>query len=218
MGLEQLQNLDHVTPANAVKRKTIIASPHMPQKCLFLVKSGKVRLYRILKSGKELTVDIIGDGHIFGEVGSFTTGSESLYAETIDDSIICTLDKDKFETIVKSHPEIGLRLIEIVSSRLKEVEEMLELIAYGSVRKRLLYMLYKLSQKFGQKEDSDQEWVQLEVKLTHQELASMTGSIRETVTEQLSNFVSEGLISKIGLRSPLSVHPERILRAMEKCN
>ncbi|MFD1953196.1 Crp/Fnr family transcriptional regulator [Paenibacillus thailandensis] len=216
--LEQLHNIAPVTPANTVKRKTVIASPHMPQKRLFLIKSGKVRLYRILKSGKELTVDLLGDGHLFGEAGSFTTGSESLYAETMEDSIICTLDKERFETIVKANPEIGLKLIGIVSSRLKEVEEMLELLAYGSVRRRLLYLLYKLSRKFGRQAESAQGWVRLEIQLTHQELASMAGSIRETVTEQLSGFVSEGLIGRTGVRSPLSVHPERILKAMETCN
>lgn len=218
LDMEQIKNLEHATPADVIKRKTTIVSPHMPQKRLYLVKSGMVRLYRILKSGKELTVDILGEGNIFGEIELFTTWSDGLYAEAMEDSIICSIGKEEFESIVKSHPELGLKMIEIVSSRLKEVEEMLELIAYGSVRKRLLYLLYKLSQKFGRALDSDQGWVQLEVKLTHQELASTAGSIRETVTEQLKSFVSEGLISQASLRSPLSIQPERILSAMEKCH
>ncbi|UFJ39547.1 Crp/Fnr family transcriptional regulator [Brevibacillus humidisoli] len=224
LDLEQLESLAPVTPANTVTRKTIVASPHMPQKRLFFVKSGMVRLYRISKGGKELTVDILGDGHLFGEVGSFTTGSENLYAETIVDSIICTIDKNQFETIITAKPELGLRLIELVSLRLKEIEEMLELMAYGSVRKRLLYLLHKLCQKFGNEQaihdekESREGWVQLEIKLTHQELASMAGSIRETVTEQLKDFVAEGMIRKASLRNPLLVRPDRILTALENCD
>ncbi|WP_276916472.1 cyclic nucleotide-binding domain-containing protein [Aneurinibacillus aneurinilyticus] len=64
------------------------------------------------KSGKELTVDVLGDGHIFGEIGSFTAGSENLYAETLEESIICTIDKLQFETIVKEHPERILTAME----------------------------------------------------------------------------------------------------------
>lgn len=218
LDLKQISNLAEVTLANIVKRKTLIVSPHLPQKRLFLVKSGMVRLYRISKTGKELTVDLLGEGNIFGEIELFTTWSDGLYAETVEDSIICSIDKVQFEEVVKAHPVLGLKMIEIISLRLKEVEEMLELMAYGSVRKRLLYLLYKLSQKFGRKGDTDEGWVQLEVKLTHQELASTAGSIRETVTEQLKNFESEGLISKDGLRSPISVQPERIVRAMEQCD
>ncbi|WP_367649731.1 Crp/Fnr family transcriptional regulator [Paenibacillus sp. NEAU-GSW1] len=214
--LEQLHHLEPHTPMNTVKRKTIIASPYMPQKRLFLVKSGKVRLYKLSKSGKELTVDLLGEGNIFGQVGSFTAGSQDLYAETIEDSVICTLETAQFEAIIKEYPELGLKFIEMTASRLKEVEEMLELMAYGSIRKRLLYLLYQLSQKFGRRTDPDQGWIQLEVKITHQELASMAGCIRETVSEQLSGFMSEGLISRKGVRSPMSVQPELLFMAMER--
>lgn len=214
--LEQLRKLEPITPANLWKKKTTIASPYTPRNCLFLIKSGTVRLYRISSSGKELTVDLLGSGHIFGEIGSFTTGTENVYAETIEDSTICTLDKDRFESIVMERPELGLKFIEIISLRLREVEEMLELIAYGSVRKRLLYLLYKLSRKFGRQLDADPGWLQLDVRITHQELASMAGSIRETVTEQLRRMIIEGVIGKAGSRSPFRVHPERLLRALEE--
>ncbi|MEW9670122.1 Crp/Fnr family transcriptional regulator [Ammoniphilus sp. 3BR4] len=201
----------------------MVSSPHTPQKCLFLVKSGMVRLFRISKGGKELTVDILGEGHIFGEIGSFTTGSVNMFAETLEDSYICTINKFQFESIITAHPELGLKFIELVALRLKEVEEMLELMAYGSVRKRLLYLLYNVCQKFGKqqsihaKQESGQSWVQLEIKLTHQELASMAGTIRETVSDHLKDFVSEGMISKASMRNPLSVRPDRVLKALEDC-
>ncbi|RIX52068.1 Crp/Fnr family transcriptional regulator [Paenibacillus nanensis] len=212
--LEQLQKLEPVTPLNIIRKNRMIAFPGELQKRLFLIKSGVVRLYRISSTGKELTVDLLGSGHIFGEVGSFTTGTEHLYAETKEDSVICTLDKDQFEAIVMRHPELGLKFIEMVSSRLKEMEEMLEMLAYGSIRQRLLYLLHKLAQKFGRALESDGDWLQLEISMTHQELASMAGSIRETVTEQLNQFVSEGLVRKAGPRSALLLQPERIRKAM----
>lgn len=89
--------LEPVTPINRVPKGTIIASPYKEEKRLFLVKSGTVRLYRLAESGKELTVDILGEGHLFGEIGSFTTGSETLYAKTMEDSVICSIGKEQFE-------------------------------------------------------------------------------------------------------------------------
>ncbi|MCM3341183.1 hypothetical protein M3650_21745 [Paenibacillus sp. MER TA 81-3] len=92
---------------------------------------------------------------------------------------------------------------------------MLELMAYGSAKKRLLYLLYKLSLKFGAPqsavEGQDTQWVCLEVKLTHQELAS----IRKTVTELLSDFAAEGIVNKEGLRKSLWVHTERLKEALD---
>ncbi|WP_240463675.1 helix-turn-helix domain-containing protein [Paenibacillus apiarius] len=77
-------------------------------------------------------------------------------------------------------------------------------------------MLYKLSLKFGAPqsaiEGQDPQWV---LKLTHQELASITGSIRETVTELLSTFAAEGIMDKEGLRKSLWVHTERLKEALD---
>jgi len=221
---EYLESLGPVTPAHIMKRKTIVASPQSPQKCLFLVKSGMVRLYRVTKGGKELTIDILGEGHIFGEAGSFTTGAENVFAETLEDSYICKINKHQFESIITAHPELGLKFIELVAFRLKEVEEMLELMAYGSVRKRLLYLLDRVCQKYGEptsvheKQEADQTWVRLGIQLTHQELESMAGSIRETVTEHLRNFVFEGMINKASFRNRLLVCPDRIKKALEDCD
>lgn len=111
-------------------------------------------------------------------------------------------------------PELALRFIEIIYARLKVVEELLERMAYGSVRQRLLYLLCKLSEKFKrdipvQEEDADSSWVQLEVDLTHQELARMAGSLRETVTVMMNELAAEGIVHKEGPRKRLWIHADR---------
>lgn len=221
----ELLQLEPATPIHPVKKGTIVASPHGDRQLLFLIKSGTVRLYKISAGGKELTVDLLGAGHLFGEVGSFATGSKNMYAQTLTDAVICTIDKAQFEQLMTEKPRLALKFIEIVATRLKEVEEMLEHMAYGSVRKRLLFLLSKLSEKFGAgvpaaegyHDEGEGEWIQLEVKLTHQELASMMGSIRETVTEQLSELASEGIVDKKGLRSRIRIHPGRLKHALDRC-
>ncbi|WP_079912149.1 Crp/Fnr family transcriptional regulator [Paenibacillus sp. 32352] len=216
----ELELLEPAAPLNKIKKGTVILSPLMEQKRLFLIKSGTVRLYRLSDSGKELTMDILGTGHLFGEAGAFTTGSPHLFAQTLEDSVICTMDKAQFDQVVRERPQLALRFIEIVSERLKEVEELLEQMAYGSVRKRLLYLLDKLLHKFGiEPEDPDRQhgWMQLDVSLTHQELASMMGSIRETVTQLLNELAMEGIVRKAGPRKPLQIQPERLKSALTCC-
>lgn len=190
----------------------------MDQKLLYLIKSGKVRLYRLTESGKELTVDILETGHVFGEIGTFTTGSENLYAVAWEDSVICRIDRVQFEKIIRENPSISLKLLEIISSRLKEVEELLEYMAYSSTRKRLLFLLNKLTEKFGDKlsSSSAEEWVALDIYITHQELASMMGSIRETVTALLNEFNAEGIVRKSGRRGTMEVHSVRLKCALKE--
>lgn len=216
--LEELKKYEPVTPMNVVEKGTVFCSPHMDQKILYLIKSGKVRLYRLTESGKELTVDILETGHVFGEIGTFTTGSENLYAEAWEDSVICRIDRVQFEKIIRENPSISLKLLEIISSRLKEVEELLEYMAYSSTRKRLLFLLNKLTEKFGDKlsSSSAEEWAVLDIYITHQELASMMGSIRETVTALLNEFNAEGIVRKSGRRGTMEVHSVRLKCALKE--
>lgn len=214
--LEELKKYEPVTPMKVVEKGTVFCSPHMDQKILYLIKSGN--LYRLTESGKELTVDILETGHVFGEIGTFTTGSENLYAEAWEDSVICRIDRVQFEKIIRENPSISLKLLEIISSRLKEVEELLEYMAYSSTRKRLLFLLNKLTKKFGDKlsSSSAEEWAVLDIYITHQELASMMGSIRETVTALLNEFNAEGIVRKSGRRGTMEVHSVRLKCALKE--
>ncbi|MDF2036440.1 Crp/Fnr family transcriptional regulator [Cytobacillus oceanisediminis] len=218
LDLEELKKYESVTPMKVVKKGTIISSPHMDQKILYLIKSGKVRLYRLTESGKEFTVDILETGHVFGEIGTFTTGSENLYAEAWENSVICRIDRVQFEKIIRENPSISLKLLEIISSRLKEVEELLEYMAYSSARKRLLFLLNKLTEKFGDKlsKSSPGDWIALDIHITHQELAMMMGSIRETVSALLNELNAEGIVRKAGRRGTMEVHSVRLKCALKE--
>ncbi|MCI1774497.1 MAG: Crp/Fnr family transcriptional regulator [Paenibacillus lautus] len=210
---DELAQLNHATPLETRNKGTVVASPHMDQKVLYIIKSGKVRLYKLTAEGKELTLDILGAGHLFGEMTSFHTGS-AMFAITMEDSVICEIESRQFRRMIGEKPDLALKYIELVTGRLKEMEELLEYMAYGSVRERLLFLLHKLASKFSPDSEAAQDWMPLEIELTHQELATMTGSIRETVTPIINQLVSEGVLRKEGARKPYSIHRSRLEAAI----
>jgi len=216
---QELKQFEDDIPMEPIRRGTVVSSPHNEKQQLYLVKSGAVRLYTITAEGKELTLDVLAAGHLFGEIGSLVSDS-SVYAVTLEESIICTMDYGQFKWLIREKPQLGITFIEIMSARIKEVEELLGHMAYSSVRQRLLYLLYKLMNKFGGSPDGQEgdavqtEWVELKVELTHQELASMTGSIRETVTEALNLLAAEGILKKNRGRKPLWINSDRLKRAL----
>lgn len=176
-------------------------------------------MYTISTNGKELTVDVLGSGDVFGEISLFAPGSHLIYAKAIEDSVICSINKAQFEHMILEKPVIALKIIKILSTRLKEMEEMMEQVAYGSVRGKLLFLLNKLSIKFGEPLTNnagvETDWIQLGVKVTHQELASMMGSIRETVTELLNGLISEGVLNRTSPRGFFIIHRQRLEEAIE---
>ncbi|MCA0988276.1 Crp/Fnr family transcriptional regulator [Guptibacillus algicola] len=202
--MNDLMQIDRVSDMKPVKKGTIIVGPTKPMKALFLLKQGNVRLYRSNDSGKQLTVDILGDGNIFGETTSFSLSDDSVYVEAMSDVYLCIIGKEQFETLLSENPKLAIKFIEILSARLREVYEMSEHIALRSVKYRVLSLLLKLSEKFGKRKN---EWQTIEIKVTHYDIATMIGSTRETVSATIGELKKAGYIKK----NPLifAIHAEK---------
>jgi CRP/FNR family transcriptional regulator len=77
-----------------------------------------------------LTLAILGDGNFFGEVETFSTGTRHVYAQALEDTVLCVLSKSDLEFFMKERPQLALKMIRVLSERLREAEEMLEKLAY----------------------------------------------------------------------------------------
>jgi CRP-like cAMP-binding protein len=193
MPMEDLKIIDEMSEMKPVKKGTIILSPTKPIEALFLLKQGQVRLYRINSQGKQFTIDILVDGNIFGETSSFSLTDDQVYVEAMTDSYLCIIGKQEFESFIEKNAKLALKLISILSSRLKEIYEMSEKIALGDVKYRVLHLLLKLSEKIGKRK---KEWQTIGIKITHMDIATMVGSSRETVSALMSQLKKEGVIKK----------------------
>ncbi|MFZ3589888.1 Crp/Fnr family transcriptional regulator [Bacillus sp. DJP31] len=202
--MEELQIIDEMSEMKPVKKGVLIFSPEKPIEALFLLKKGQVRLYKINQSGKQFTVDILVDGNIFGETSTLSVTDDNTYAEAMTDTYLCMISKTEFETFIEKNPKIAIKLINILSTRLKELYSLSEKIALGDVRYRIIYLLLKLSEKTGRRKN---EWQTIEMKITHQDVANMVGSTRETTSAIMSQLKKEGYIKKT-LR--LAVHVDRV--------
>lgn len=200
---DELMVIDKMSEMKPVKKGTLILSPENPIQALFLLKQGQVRLYRMNSEGRQFTVDILVDGNIFGETSSVSLTDDQIYAEAMTDTYLCILSREDFEGFIEKNPKIALKLIDILSTRLKEVYSISEKLALSDVKNRLLYLLLMLSEKTGRRK---KEWQTIEMRVTHQDLANMIGSTRETTSAIISSLKKEGYIKK-GIW--FSVHAEK---------
>ncbi|MGP4070115.1 Crp/Fnr family transcriptional regulator [Halobacillus sp. B29] len=191
---EELMRIDQMSEMSPVKKGTTIVSPENTVNALFLLKKGQVRLYRMNEEGKQFTLDILVDGNIFGETSTVSLTDDQTYAEAMTDTYICTLSHRDYEEFIKKNPHVALKLIDILSSRLKDFYSLSEKIALSDVKHRLLYLLLMLSQKTGRRK---QNWQTIEMKLTHQDLANMIGTTRETTSAIMSELKKDGFIRKV---------------------
>jgi len=165
----------------------IIYRPDDPGDILFILKRGRVRIYRLSPEGKELTLIELSAGTIFGEMSLFGQTMYGSFAEVLEDSVICVMDKEKATMMLKNRPIIALRLAEILGQRLLSSENRLESLALREVPKRLAYLLVEMS--------VSENSIELSRRYTHEELAKMIGTSRESVTLSLSEFRNKRWIS-----------------------
>jgi CRP-like cAMP-binding protein len=155
-----------------------------PTPGLFLLRQGRVQVYRMTSNGKRLELATIQAGTFFGEVPLLNEALHHASAEAVEDVVVGIFSRQHLEQVIREWPVVGLRLIGELSRRINLDASRLEELAYQSAPARLAAALLRLHQ-----EDGNQM-----ITMTHQELGEVTGLLRETVTKMLNEFRVAGLV------------------------
>lgn len=181
---EAMDAFEQQTEMRTCRRGQILYSQEDRAEVLFLLKRGRVQLYRLTPSGKRLELAVIEPGTFFGEMPFIGESLRHTFAEAAEDSLICVMSRADIEGLMRKRSEVALRMIEVLGRRLALCEARLEEMAYRRVPTRIAAVLLRLSQ--GQNGEV--------VSITHQELGDMIGALRESVTKILDEFQRERLV------------------------
>jgi CRP/FNR family cyclic AMP-dependent transcriptional regulator len=184
---KEMEEMDRVITMNTCRAGKLFYIPGDTGEVLFFVKKGRVHLYRLSPEGKKLIVATLGPGAIFGEMSLVGQGMYNTFAEAVEDCLLCVMSRDDVERLILSKPKVALRFIEAIGDRLTQAETRLEEMTFKSIPARLASLLMRLSEGSGPVIDG----------YTHQDLAEMLGTYRETTTQALNDFKSAGIV-KIG--------------------
>ncbi len=182
---DEMEEIDRATTITSCRKGKILYMPEDTSEVLFLLKQGRVQLYRISPDGKKLIIATIGPGAVFGEMALIGQGMHNTFAEAIENCVLCVMSREDVERLLITKPKVALRIFEVLGRRLKEAEARLEEIAFKGIPARLASLLLALSADQGSETITG---------LTHQDLAEQVGTYRETTTQTLNHFKAEGLI------------------------
>jgi len=201
----EMEEIDRATTMSSCRRGKILYMPEDTSEVLFLLKQGRVQLYRISPDGKKLVIATIGPGSVFGEMALIGQGMHNTFAEAVEDCVMCVMSREDVERLLITKPKVALRIFEVLGKRLKEAEIRLEEIAFKGIPARLASLLLSLSDERGSDTISG---------LTHQDLGEQIGTYRETTTQTLNAFKAEGLID-IGRKRITILDREGLKRVAE---
>ncbi len=176
--------LEGVTTMLTCPKGQVIYTPGETGEVLFILKGGRVQIYRLSVEGKKLVIITLEAGTVFGEMALVGQGMYESFAEAVEPSVICVLSRAIVVQLVEMKPQVALRLLEVMGARLLETQMALEDLAFKPVPARLAALLLRLCRTHGEVVEG----------VSHQELADMAGTLRETATQTLDEFKAAGWI------------------------
>ncbi len=178
-----------------IRRRQVVYLPGDPGDAVYFVNGGRLKVSKVTRDGKELTLAYRVPGEIFGELCLVEGGPREEMAEAMENALISVVDRTVFEQILVKEGAMGARLVKVVARRRRDVENKIEQLIFKDVNAKLADLLLRLGDEYGT-EDSRGTLVSL--KITHQEMANLIGSTRETVSLTLSQFKKRGFIHSEG--------------------
>jgi len=176
------------------KKNEVILFEKDTSKYMYIIIKGKVKVIQTTEDGKEIFLAMHRAGEFFGEM-SFIDGKTSPATVTAaEDCLINIISKEEFYSIINTHKKILFNLLQILCSRLRESWEKIQLLNLKNASERLKILFFMLSKKYG---ENTPKGITLNIKLTHQEIAEMTGMARETVTRVIDKWHKDGEINII---------------------
>lgn len=157
---------------------------------LFIIHSGKVKLYAIDESGKEHLHDVLKAGDYIGETSLFLNDRHTQFAETIEDSSICVLSKEDVMSVLGKYPTVSMKIIEEFAKRLEKAQTQSETIANDNSDIRLMRYLLDMSEE-------SQKGLFARPSIAKKDIASHLGMSAETLSRTLKRLEQEKIIKRI---------------------
>ena len=162
---------------------------------LFLVATGKIRIFKLSPAGREQVLAVEGPGSSFAELPVFDGGNYPASASALEDAEVLFISRKDFQNFCREHPEVALKVIAVVGARLRRLVGIIEDLSFTTVRQRLIALILQLTQTSG---TPSKEGVRVELTKTHQDLAAELGTVRELVSRNLSRLQAEGFLDVDG--------------------
>lgn len=204
----ELINLDGVTKFSPNRRFATVYSESSPLDSLFFLESGLVKIHKRGDDNKEIILQIVTAGELFGEQALGSEPSRNISAEVLQEGVIYVIPRDIFVRVCDDHPELWREISGLLTARKRQLEKKIELLCLRDVEYRILYYMAELARTFGAKTNG----AEYSIPLSQGELASLIGATRETTSTTLNHLARKGVI-RLGRRQLIVPSIDGVLEA-----
>jgi len=196
LGLEETVAVEISKSCMMYKKGQLIFEEGAYPHGLYCINNGKIKVSQTGADGREQIIHLCKDGDVMGYRAILSGDKYSCSATAIEDSAICFIPTRVFTNLVEKNTTLASRIMRLFANDLKTAEKTITDIAHKSVKERLAQSILLLKESYGYEKDGQT----INIAITREELASIVGTVRETVTRLLSELDKEKSIELTGKR------------------
>jgi CRP/FNR family transcriptional regulator, cyclic AMP receptor protein len=188
---EEMEDLAKRSPDTFLDEDDILYTPKEGTERLFILKKGRVQCYEIGDGGDEITLSVIEDGNVFGEMALTGQSLKGLYVRALTPATVVSLRREELENLIMKKPEVGLRLVRELAERLHDSEARYADVVGKDVPARLATLILTLVDSEGV---VSSESYRIPTHYTHEQLGTMIGCKRVAVTRAFRKLEEGGAV------------------------
>jgi len=191
LGEPELARVARVARFRKLERGAYFFHEGDPATALYVLAEGRVRLNQVSAEGQQVLLRFVSTGEPFGWIGSLGSTQYPASAEAVDDSVALYWDNETMAELMVQHPRLAMAALRMLARQVQELQERYRELATERVERRIARALLRLSSQTGRQVPGG---ILLDVRLSRQDLAEMTGTTLYTVSRILSRWEQAGLV------------------------
>ena len=190
---DEMINMEKSMVMKKVNKNTFLHFPDMKDGHVYFLKEGMVKIVHVNESGDEQIKYILTPGNIFGELAMLENREDpNDYAVAADDCVVCFMKVDDLKGMMEMNKDLSVRINKLIGFRIKKIERKLESLIFKDARTRIIEFLIELAKEFGKQNINT---IIVKNFLSHEEIAKITTTSRQTVTTVLNELKEKGMLS-----------------------
>jgi CRP/FNR family transcriptional regulator, cyclic AMP receptor protein len=202
--LEQLEKVAALVQVRHYAGRAVVVSQGEPAAALFAIVKGRLKVVSSGPDGRDTVLGIMAEGEVFGEVALLDGGTRSASCTAIEPCELLAIERAQFLELLEQSPGIAVKLLHVLSARLRRLSQRSEDAAFLDVPSRLARSILDLATRFGEKRRGTDSGIFIAIKLSQQELGDLVGATRESVNKHLKDWARQGIVELDGGRMIIS--------------
>jgi CRP/FNR family cyclic AMP-dependent transcriptional regulator len=176
-------------------KNSTVVEEGLPGDYMYVIREGRVKVTKASDDGREKIMNFLEAGSFFGDMSLLANDVRSASVKTLEPARLLALSRRAFISLLRQSPDLSLAVIEELTNRLRDTNEQASSLSFQGVKERTRGLFERIARAEGAAEGR-----RLTPALTHQQIADMIGTSRETVTRAVKQLKDEGWLDQVGKR------------------